>query len=413
MAGSEAGGTPEAWLSLIGLGEDGLEGLSPAARGLLGAARLVVGGRRHLALAEPLIQGETLAWSSPLTATIPRLLERRGEPVAVLASGDPFLFGVGATLRRHLPAAEMRCLPQPSSIALAAARLGWAQQECALIALGGRPLASLRPLLQPGRRVLALSAGAETPGQVAQALVEWGFGPSRMALLEALGGPHERVRHTTAHDFALDEIQALNLVAVEVAAEPGARILPCAPGLPEAWFEHDGQITKREIRALTLASLRPRAGERLWDIGCGCGSVAVEWLLAEPSTQALAVERRSERAAAAARNAAALGVPRLEVRTGEAREALAEAPAPDAVFLGGGVHDPALIEACYAALTAGGRLVANSVTLESEQAIQAAWQRYGGTLTRLSVERAEPLGRLHAYRPAMPILQWAVEKGGP
>lgn len=405
-----AGAPPGPWLSIIGLGEEGVEALSPAARALIGAAVLVVGGARHLTLAAPLIRGEALPWASPLSDTLPRILARRGQPVVVLASGDPFFFGVGSTLLRHLPAREMCCLPHPSSVSLAAARLGWAQQECAVVSLTGRPLETLRPALQPGARLFVLTADQDSPGQICEALTRWGFGETAVTLMEALGGPRERRRHVRARDFDLQDIQPLNLLALEVQAEVDAPIIPLAPGLPDDWFEHDGQITKREIRAVTLSSLRPRAGALLWDVGAGSGSIGIEWLLAHPGTRAIAVDSHPERAARAARNAAALGVPRLEVRVGRAPAVLEGLPRPDAIFIGGGARDEAVIDQCWAALLPGGRLVANVVVLETEQVIQRAWQRYGGTLTRLSVERLEPVGSLHGFRPAMPVVQWAVEK---
>jgi precorrin-6Y C5,15-methyltransferase (decarboxylating) len=395
------------WLSIIGVGEDGVEGLSPVARGLISGAELVVGGHRHLALVAALIRGETRVWASPLAATLPALLARRGRPVAVLASGDPFQFGVGATLARHVAPGEMRVLPQPSSLSLAAARLGVALQDCAVVSLCGRPLATLRPALQPGARVLVLSADGETPRAVCAALVDWGLGGSRVTVLEALGGPRERRRTCVAEGYDLTDVDPLNLFAIEVAAGPGARVLPRAPGLPDDWFEHDGQITKREVRALTLSSLRPVAGALLWDIGCGSGSVAIEWLLADPRTCAIALDADAERAARAARNAERLGVPRLEVRVGRAPEALASLPPPDAIFIGGGARDRTLIDACWAALPRGGRLVVNAVALETQQALISVWQDHSGELCRLSLERPGPLGGLHALRPALPILHWA------
>lgn len=410
VADSMSQSQAEPWLSIIGIGEDGVEGLVAAAQARIQAAVLVVGGRRHLDLAAPLIRGETLVWASPLADTLPALLARRGQPVAVLASGDPFHFGVGSTLARYLPPAEMWVQPQPSCLALAAARLGLAQQDCTVVSLTGRPLATLRPALQPGARVLVLSADGETPRAVCAALVDWGFGESRVTVLEALGGPRERIRATRVADFDLTDIDPLNLLALEVAAAPGAMVIPHAPGLPDDWLEHDGQLTKREIRALTLSSLRPSAGALLWDVGCGSGAISIEWLLAHPQTRAIALESDPARAARATRNAERLGVPRLCVQVGHAPEALADLPRPDAVFLGGGMRDPALIETAWAALATGGRLVTNAIALESQQTVTAAWQRHGGTLTRVVIERLGTVGRLHAFRPAMPVLHWVAVK---
>ena len=398
------------WLAILGIGEDGVEGLSGAARALVSGAELVVGGARHLALADGLIRGERLAWPSPLSAAIASICARRGSPVAVLASGDPFCYGVGNSLLRHVPADETLCLPAPSAFSLACARLGWPLQETATVSFCGRPIEPLAPLLQPGARILALSADAETPAALAAFLRERGFGPSALHLLEALGGPRERIRSTRAEQFDLDAVDALNLVAIEVVAGPAAKIIPLAAGLADDAFEHDGQITKREIRAVTLSTLAPRQGELLWDIGCGSGSIAIEWMLRHPANRALAFDENAGRAARAARNAASLGVPGLEIVTGHAPEALAGQPAPDAVFIGGGAQDAGVIDAAWAALKPGGRLVANGVTVETEALLIAARARLGGTLTRLSVERLDQIGSMHGFRPAMTVTQWAAAK---
>jgi precorrin-6Y C5,15-methyltransferase (decarboxylating) len=397
------------WLALVGLGEDGIEGLVPAAKALIANATLVVGGKRQLALADGLPRAERMTWISPIAETIPAILAHRGRPVAVLASGDPYCFGIGALLAAHVPPEETICLPAPSSLSLACARLGWALDELATVSLCGRPLQTLAPLLQPNRRVLALSADATTPASVANYLVERGFERSVLHVLECLDGPRERVRRTTAERFGFNDVEALNLVAIEVEAGPGARIIPLASGLPDTMFEHDGQLTKREIRAVTLSSLAPRAGELLWDIGCGSGSVAIEWLLRHPSTRAIAIERDPIRAGRAARNGLELGVPRLEVVTGEAPQALGALAAPDAVFIGGG-GDAQMIETAWTALKAGGRLVANAVTLATERALLAAQATHGGTLTRLSVQRLDAVGDKQAFRPAMTVTQWSAVK---
>jgi precorrin-6Y C5,15-methyltransferase (decarboxylating) len=404
-----AGGQQARWLAIVGIGEDGVEGLSPAARALIANAKLVIGGKRHLALADGLPSGERKAWPSPIAESIPAILAHRGEPVAVLASGDPYCFGVGAMLSAHVPVKETICVPAPSSLSLACARLGWALDDVATVSLCGRPIETLAPSLQPKRRVLVLSADATTPAAVARYLGTRGFERSSLHVLEALGGPRERIRATTADRFGINDVEALNLIAIEVEASPGARIIPLACGLPDEMFEHDGQITKREIRAVTLSSLSPRAGELLWDIGCGSGSIAIEWLLRHQSNRAIGIERDPLRAARAARNAAELGVPRLEVVTGEALNAVDALPAPDAVFIGGG-GEPSLLDKAYAALRPGGRIVANAITLDTDRAILAAQSRFGGTLTRLSVERLDAVGGKQAFRPAMTVTQWSATK---
>ncbi len=395
------------WLTILGIAEDGA--LSPAAQAHLQAATLVVGGTRHLALAALHIRGDSLPWTSPMDAAIAAILARRPAPVAVLASGDPYWFGAGTTLVRHVAAAETRCIPAPAAFTLACAALGWAMQDCETLSFCGRPLQALLPALQPGARILALSADATTPAAVAMLMDSRGFGPSRLHVLEALGGPHHRVRTAAAASFALDGVHPLNMLGIEVLAAPGARVIPLATGLPDAMFEHDGQITKREVRAATLSALAPRRGERLWDIGCGSGSVGVEWCLRHPANRATSIDGNPGRAARAARNAASLGVA-LDVVTGPAPSALAGLPRPDAVFIGGGAADPGVIDAAWDALPPDGRLVANAVTIETEAALLGARGRLGGTLTRLSVERLDRIGAMHGYRPAMTVTQWLAVK---
>ncbi len=391
------------WLTLVGIGEDGRAGLSPAARAALAQAVLVVGGRRHLALAGPLA-AETLAWASPMDGTYPAILARRGAPVAVLASGDPYCYGVGSTLARHVPAAERRCFPQPSAFALATARLGWSFQDCAALSLCGRPVETVVPSLRPGAAVLALSADASTPARVAELLCRCGFGASVVTVMEAMGGPRERIRSAAAEGFALNGIDALNTLAIEVAGQGQA--LPLVAGRPDALFEHDGQITKADVRAVTLARLAPRRGELLWDVGAGSGAVAIEWMLADPVNRAHAVERHAERSARIARNAAALGVPGLAVVEGAAPDALHGLPAPDAVFVGGGATGPGVLDACAAALAPGGRLVVNAVTIETQAILIARFRRDGGALTTLGFAAADPVGGFHGWRAAMPVTQW-------
>ena len=393
----------EPWLTLVGIGEDGVEGLSRDARRALAQAVLVVGGRRHLALLGP-TRAETLAWASPMRDTYPMILARRGEPVAVLASGDPYCYGVGAALARHVPSAELRCYPQPSAFALATARLGWAQQDCSLLSLCGRPIETLVPALRAGARVLALSADAQTPGQVARLLSARGFGASRLTVLEAMGGPRERIRVSSADAFALSDLEPLNTRAIDVAGLGPA--LSLVPGRPDGSFDHDGQITRSAVRAATLAALAPLAGEVLWDVGAGSGSVAIEWMLAHPENRAFAVERHPERAARIRSNAAALGVPCLVVSEGAAPDVLADLPAPDAVFVGGGATRDGVLDSCAAALRPGGRLVVNAVTIETQEVLIARFRSTGGALTALSVAHADRVGAFHGWRTAMPVTQW-------
>lgn len=396
------------WLSIVGIGEDGAAGLSPAAREAISAAEIVFGGARHLALAGGLVTGEARVWPSPFSLS--GVLATRGRKVCVLASGDPFLHGVGASLARHVPAVEMAAFPAPSAFALAAARLGWALQDADLVSLHARPVTRMRPFLQDGARLILLTSDGDGPQQVAEFLAAHGCGASRLVVLEALGGPAERVRETRADAFAFTDVAALNVVALEVKAAEDAPLLPFASGLPDELFEHDGQITKREVRALTLSSLAPRRGELLWDIGAGAGSIAIEWLLSHPSLSAIAIEGDAGRATRIARNAGRLGVPHLKVVEGAAPGALAGLPAPDVIFLGGGASEAGVFDAALAALKPGGRMVANAVTLETEAVLLSAFARLGGDLVRIGLARSSPVKGMTGWRPALPVTQWRYGK---
>jgi precorrin-6B C5,15-methyltransferase / cobalt-precorrin-6B C5,C15-methyltransferase len=394
------------WLSIVGIGEDGPEGLSPVARGLIGDAEIVFGGRRHLGLAAPLIRGATQAWPSPFDGAANEVLRHRGHPVCVLATGDPFYYGVGAVLARYVDAREMVVVPAPSAFSLTAARLGWSLPQAVLLSLHGKNLDLIRPHLQPGARIIALTSDGAGPATLAKILTQNGFGASRLTILEALGGPCERVQSTPAAGYEFGTVEALNTVAIEVEAAPGARVLPRAQGLTDDLFEHDGQITKREIRAVTLSSLAPRRGELLWDIGAGSGSVAIEWLLADPSMRAVAIEQREDRAARIRRNAAAFGVPGLEIVEGMAPAALTTLAPPHAIFIGGGAGEAFVFDTAARALRPGGRLVINAVTLETEAVLIARHTAFGGELIRIAISRAEPVGGKTGWRAAMPVTQW-------
>ena len=412
MTGERATCTAMRWLSIVGIGEDGIEGLSPVARKLITSAELVVGGTRHLALAEGLIGGRRLAWPSPIGEAMPEIGRHRGRPVVVLASGDPFHYGVGDLLLRSIPVGETLCLPHSSAFSLAAARLGWSLQDVAQVSLHGRALEAIVRHLQPRARILALSWDGETPAKLAKLLVERGMGNSSLTVLEAMGGPRERVRRALAKDFDLGGITPLNTIALEVAASPDATVLGLAAGLDDALFEHDGQLTKREVRAVTVSALAPRQGELLWDVGLGAGSIAIEWLLRHPSLKAVGIEDRPERAARAARNAAALGTPDLLIVQKRAPDAFAGLPRPNAVFIGGSLSDPGVFDAAWMALRPGGRVVANAVSLQSEARLIEYFQRHGGDLVRLEVARAGKAGSggVFVWRPAAPIVQWRARK---
>ena len=404
-------GQPQArWLSIVGIGEEGIDGLGELARGLIESAEIVFGGSRHLALAAPLIRGSARTWGSPFDAAAAEVLAHRGRPVCVLASGDPFQHGIGSVLARHVAPDETIAIPAISAFSLAASRLLWPLPQTTLLSLCGRSLDFIRAHLQPGARILALTSGASAPAAIAELLCTTGFGESQITVLEALGGPRERVRSTRATAFNFELVAALNTVAIEVAAGATARIVSRVAGRPDELFEHDGQITKREIRALTLSALAPRHGEHLWDVGAGSGSVAIEWMLADPSLSATAIERRSDRATRIRRNAAAFGVPDLQVLEADAPQALHGLQPPNAVFIGGGATTPGMIATVQAALRTQGRLVINAVTLETEAVLLGAHAQHGGTLIRIDIHRASPIGSEAAqslsWRPALPITQW-------
>ncbi|NYZ15173.1 precorrin-6y C5,15-methyltransferase (decarboxylating) subunit CbiE [Azospirillum sp. RWY-5-1] len=392
------------WLTIVGLGEDGADGLSSAALAAIAAADVVTGASRHLALL-PGLTAEAMEWPVPFADGIPRLLALRGRRVVMLASGDPFWFGAGTSVTRHLELGEWWALPAPSTFGLAAARLGWALETTVCLGLHAAPLARLRPHLAPGVRALLLLRDGAAVAELAAWLRDAGFGATAMTVLESLGGPRERVRRTSAAGFDLTDVAHPVAVGLEPAGD-GA-VITAAAGRADALFDHDGQITKRPVRALTLSALAPRPGERLWDIGAGSGSVSIEWLLAHPTTQATAVEADPARAARIRANADRLGADRLQLVQGRALDVLEGLPPPDAVFVGGGLSE-ALLTALWERLPAGCRVVANAVTLESE-ALLASWHdRVGGSLLRIELAEASPLGGRRGWKSAYPVVQWSV-----
>ncbi|ROP32846.1 precorrin-6y C5,15-methyltransferase (decarboxylating) subunit CbiE [Couchioplanes caeruleus] len=396
-----------AGLTVVGIGADGWAGLTGTATAALTAADVILGSDRQLALLPPEVVGERVAWPSPLLPALPGLLEaHRGRRVAVLASGDPMFHGIGATLRRH--AEQVRVVPHPSSVSFAAARLGWPLADVDVLSLVTARVEELHPLVHPGRRILVLSRDASTPAEVAALLTSRGYGDSTVTVLSRLGGEDEASVRGPAATVDLTGLDPLNVVAVE-CGRGGAR-MPLTPGLPDDAYDSDGQLTKREVRAVTLAVLGPQPGELLWDIGAGSGSIAIEWMRSHRACRAVAVESSPERAARVEANAVALGVPKLEVVAGRAPGALAGLPAPDVVFIGGGLTRDGVVEAAWAALPGGGRLVANAVTLESEAVLAAWYAKLGGELTRVAVSRASPVGGFTGWRSMMPVTIWSVVK---
>lgn len=404
----------ESPVAVVGIGADGWDGLAPAARTAIADARVLLGAARQLALVpSDATTAERRAWPSPMSdlhAHLPALADDGG--LTVLASGDPMLHGVGTTLAGLLGAERLRVHPHASAFQLACARLGWAAAEVDLVSAVARPVDLVARALQPGRRIVTYVTGADGAARVAEVLRDRGHGPSRLIIGERLGAADERLTETTAAAYPRDaRADALHLVAIEVRPAAGVPLLPCTPGLPDDAFDHDGQLTKRQIRALTVCALQPTPGGLLWDVGAGSGAVGIEWLRAEPSARALALEPRPDRAARARENARVLGVPeRLDVTRGTAPEALERLARPDAIFVGGGVSAPGVLDACWAALLPGGRIVANAVTIEAEHAVVAAHRAHGGRLTRIGVAHADALGTFTTFRPQLTVTQWAATK---
>jgi precorrin-6Y C5,15-methyltransferase (decarboxylating) len=396
---------------VVGIGADGWDGLPPRSRRAVEDAEVLRGSARQLALLPPSVAGERVPWPSPMLPEVTRLASAHaGQRVVVLASGDPMLSGVGTTLVRLLGPDAVEVLPAPSSVSLACARLGWAVESAAVVTVVGRPVSLVVPHATPGRRLLVLGSDGRTPAEVARLLAAHGLGASRLTVLAALGGSAEHRVEGTAAGWRHEETDPLVVTAVEVAADPGAQPPAAVPGLPDDAYEHDGQLTKRDVRAVVLARLAPLPGQLLWDVGAGAGSIGIEWMRVHPSSRAVAVEADAERAARIGRNAERLGVPDLRVVTGRAPEALAGLPAPDAVFVGGGATAEGLLEACWAALGPGGRLAVTAVTVQSE-AVLAGWHaRCGGSLTRVSVAHAAPVGGFTGWKPAMPVTLWTVTR---
>jgi len=395
-----------AWLHIVGIGEDGINGLTPATRAVVEAAQVVVGGSRH----HEMITGnaERIAWPSPFDTLIEVLKSHAGKRVVVLATGDPLWYSVGARIGREIDPSGITYHPQVGAFQLAAARMGWSMADLETLTVHGRPVEQMIAFIQPNQRLLILTTGAETPAQIAGFLAERGFGQSTMTVLAAMGGENEARFDGIAESWNHD-VPAFNTLAVECVAADNAAMLPRVPGLSDDLFQGDGTMTKQEVRAASVAKLMPMRGALLWDVGCGCGSVAVEWMRAARYARAIGIEPRADRRTFAANNALALGVPKLELVDGMVPEALNDLPAPDAIFIGGGLSHETF-EACWAALRPLGRLVVNAVTLESEAVLLKLYAEHGGDLARIQVSRADAIGRVNGWRPSMPVTQWSLIK---
>lgn len=400
---------------VVGVGDDGIDSLGAEARRLIADADLLIGGERHLAMI-PDNGCERLAWRRPLEATFQDIENNRGRKIVVLASGDPLWHGVGERLARTFGMDAVRIIPNVSAFSLACARLGWPLAETETVSLHNRLASTLRRYLAPGARLVLLTRDGETPHLVATMLVEAGYGPSRITVFEHLGGEKERRLDATAETWNAKDIAPLNSLAIHCVAGPlaGPAPLLCSssvPGLPDDAFESDGMLTKREVRAATLARLMPMPGQCLWDVGAGSGAIAIEWLRCLKHGRAVAIERDEERALRARGNAEWLGVPELQVIEGEAPACLDDhLPRPDAIFIGGGISTSGMLEHCWAALGAGGRLVANVVTLEGERRLLDWQAEHGGDLVRIAISRAEKVGPYQGWRPGMPVTQYAMVK---
>jgi precorrin-6B C5,15-methyltransferase / cobalt-precorrin-6B C5,C15-methyltransferase len=403
------------WLSVVGIGEDGLQGLNPVGLSLVEQAKIIVGGERHLAMLSPSDNREKIIWATPIADTVEKIISYRGQDVCILASGDPMCYGIGVTLTRKIPISEMTIIPSPSAFSLACARLGWSLTEVTCLSLCGRSVDIMQLHLYPNAKLLILSADKTTPQIVAELLTKSGFSGSKMTTLERMGGIHERITTGEAWERGAGsegetEIADLNTIAVECIADIGLRGLSKLAGLPDSAYQHDGQLTKQEIRAVTLAALAPKPGELLWDIGAGCGSISIEWMRSSSSCHAIAIEQNPARLQYINNNAASLGTPNLKIISGKAPEALANLPAPNVIFIGGGVTTEGLLETCWQVLPLGGRLVANVVTIEGEQKLFTWYQKFGGSFTRIAIQRAEPIGKFLGWKAMAPVTQWIVVK---
>ncbi|MBC8268114.1 MAG: precorrin-6y C5,15-methyltransferase (decarboxylating) subunit CbiE [Rhodospirillaceae bacterium] len=399
-----------AWITVIGIGEDGLEGLSAARLEQINGADVLIGGARHHGKVEN-PGAELLDWGKGFDTALKEIEKRKGKNIVVLGSGDPMNYGIGAVLVRHFGTDAVIIHPAPGAFSLAAARMGWSIPDIETLTIHGRPLETLNRYVMPGARLLVLTQDGDSPAKVAKLLTDKGYGESRITVLEHLGGSKENKREGTAATWNFERAADLNTLAIDCVAEADAPALSRAPGLPEEAFENDGQLTKREVRAATLAQLQPLPGQVLWDIGAGSGSISIEWLRLGGHRRAIAIEKNAKRVAAMKRNAANLGTPDLIIVEGDFGTVKDDLKyQPDAIFVGGGASDPELLKAAWAALKPGGRFVVNAVSIEAGQTLLAFRAKYGGSLTRISIERAEPIGSLTAFRPLMTVTQFVLGK---
>ena len=400
------------WLTIIGVGDDGLSGLSASSFAMVKAAQVLFASKRictQLDFPDVAVH----VWEDGYDDTLSKLMARRGQPTVLLATGDPMHFGIGATLSTKLSPSEYWSIPMPSAFSLAASKLGWPLQETACLSLHGRPVEHLARHLSPRVKVLALTSSGQTISEAAALLQRCGYGRSRMIVLEHLGGARERMVELSPSDASVQTFADLNTLAIECEAYPDTAYFGSMPGLPDDAFQHDGQLTKREVRAVTLAALQPFPGAVLWDVGAGCGSIGIEWMRAARGAKAFAIEENATRIAMIEVNAKLLGVPELKIVKGTAPAALNDLPEPDAVFIGGGITDEGVFDAGFTALKPNGILVANAVTVQGEARLIELAGTYQGSLSRIAISRAEPVGGFTAFKPIMPVTMLTIRKKRP
>jgi precorrin-6Y C5,15-methyltransferase (decarboxylating) len=397
------------WLTIVGIGEDGWEGLSAKARIAIEQAENIIGSTRTLAMV-PASKARQHEWPQPFSAVIDQVTPMRGQRTVMLATGDPMNYGAARKLLTFIPKEEVTIVPHLSAFTLAAAHMGWSIPDCDCFTIHGRPAANLEAFIQPDARLLILTEDETSVAEACRRLVARGFETSEVTVLENLGGAAEAVTTFPANGMPAREWSPLNTLAIHCKPGPSAKIWPRVAGLPDEAFVHDGQITKREVRAATLAALAPAPDQLLWDIGAGCGSVAIEWMRSTRGCEAIAIEQNADRLNIIATNADQLGTPRLKIVAGEAPDALRGLPQPHAVFIGGGVGVPDLFEKAWEALRSGGRLVANVISIEGEMHLYDLQEKHGGELVRIAISKLDPVGKYRALKPKMPVVQWRVVK---
>lgn len=396
------------WLHIIGIGEDGIAGLSKDALSALAKVDVIIGGKRHHALTKEIV-AERINWPSPFDAMVEIIENYKGKSVAVLVTGDPLWYSAGTSFCREFSSEEMKIYPQVSAFQWASVRMGWGIADCDTLTIHGRATENVIPYVAPNVQLLILTKNKASPKAVADLLTERGFGKSELTVLAHLGGSQEKRFDGIAEDWAHD-VPDFHTLAVKCIAGKGAKYYGRTGGLPDEAFEHDGQLTKRVIRSVSISQLRPFQNALLWDVGAGCGSVGIEWMRAARGAKAVAIEANEERSAMISKNAILLGTPSLQQIEGTAPAALLDLPMPDAIFIGGGITSDKLFDVAWKSLRDGGRLVANAVTLESESKLVSLHANYGGSLDRISVSEAVGIGRFNAMKPAMSVMQWAVTK---